>query len=170
MMNIETYGSQALREKATEVTEVDASIRDLADEMLKTMYANRGLGLAAEQVGRTESMCVIDVPREHLEDDVTMPLVLINPRIESMDGEVTAQEGCLSFPEIYVNIRRAMTVEVSYHDLDMQRRTLTVTGLLARAVQHEIDHLNGVLLVDRMSPVQRVSMAGKLKRLKRRSA
>jgi len=167
------YGSPELRRKSRKVEKVTAEIRRLAEDMLRTMRESNGLGLAAEQVGRAEAVCVIDVP-ENLQSDtgapdpeVPMPLVLINPEITAFEGEQTGQEGCLSFPEIYINLKRARTVEVSYVDLAGKPASVRVSGLAARAVQHELDHLNAVLLVDRMSPVQKVALAGKLKRLKK---
>jgi peptide deformylase len=98
-----------------------------------------------------------------------MPLVLINPRIVASSGTQVGQEGCLSFPDIYVQIKRAAEVTVAFTDLEGRERELHGMGLLARAIQHELDHLNAVLLVDRMSAVQKVSVAGKLKRLKKES-
>jgi len=160
------YGCEALRVKAKPVTAVDASVRRLVSDMLATMYAENGVGLAAEQIGRTEAVCVIDVPIEHA-CGVKMPLVMVNPDIIEMEGQQTGQEGCLSFPEIYVNVKRAERIRATYMDVDGNPQTVEAKGLLSRAVQHEHDHLNGVLLVDHMSPVQKVANAGKLKRLKR---
>ena len=173
-----TYGHAALRKKAEPVAEVTDAIRTLAGDMLQAMYRHRGLGLAAEQVNRPESICVIDVPPSHdvareggppLNPGVTMPLVLINPRIVAARGEQDGQEGCLSFPEIFVTIRRDWEVEVAFTGLDNLPHTVTAVGLLARAIQHEIDHLNGVLLVDHLSSVQKLALAGRLKRLKKQS-
>jgi peptide deformylase len=130
------------------------------------MYAENGVGLAAEQIGRTEAICVIDVPADQA-CGVKMPLVLINPVIVASEGEQVGQEGCLSFPDVYINVRRAERVEATYLDSEGNKQTVEATGLLSRAIQHELDHLNGVLLVDHMSPVQKVANAGKLKRLKR---
>jgi peptide deformylase len=172
--DVVVYGDPVLREKAVAVEKVDDSIRALAKDMLATMYDSNGLGLAAEQIGRTENLCVIDVPSSHDVDvgtgplqnpDVAMPLVLVNPRVTETSGEETAQEGCLSFPEIFVSIKRAEELTVVFTDLDNKERSLRVRGLLARTVQHEMDHLHGVLLVDRMSAVQKVAARGKLKRL-----
>jgi len=160
------YGSAVLREKATPVAEVDEAIRTLVGDMLASMYAKNGVGLAAEQIGRTEAVCVIDVPAEQA-CGVKMPLALINPRIEEAEGEQVGQEGCLSFPDVYINVRRAERVKATYLDPDGNAQAVEATGLLSRAIQHEIDHLNGVLLVDNMSPVQKVANAGKLKRMKR---
>lgn len=169
------YGNPALRKKAEPVGEVTAEIRQLAQDLLETMYANKGLGLAAEQVGRTEAMCVIDVPPMESEDgeivndnpDVSMPLVLIDPVIVDMRGTQNGAEGCLSFPEIYATVERAEEVTVEFTNLEGLRQSLDAKGLLARAIQHELDHLAGVLLVDRMSAVKRVAVSGRLKRLRR---
>ncbi len=170
------YGNDVLRSEAKPVTEVNASIADLAKNMLETMYAASGLGLAAEQVGHNEAICVVDVtpdrksrgPDEEDPDaDIAMPLVMINPEIVSESGEQRSQEGCLSFPDIYAMISRPAAAECAYTDLRGDRVTIKVHGLLARAVLHEVDHLKGVLLVDRMTAVQRVAVAGKLRRMKR---
>lgn len=177
VLPIVTYGDQALRCKAVEVEDITPQILDLARDMLDTMYASRGLGLAAEQVGRTEKICVIDVPLE-LEKEmcrefnaaIKMPLILINPEIVAHQGEQRDDEGCLSFPEIGAKITRANQVTVKYLDLGGGACEVVACGLLARAIQHETDHLNGVLLVDRMSAAQKMSAAGKLKRLQRRNA
>jgi len=169
-----TYGNPVLREKAVEVKEVNDSIRSLAEEMLATMHWERGLGLAAEQVGRTECMCVIDIPPEsdvgandeRDNPDVEMPLVLINPKIVEHTDEVqNGQEGCLSFPDIFAHVERWYEVDVEYTDLNGDCKTVHGKGLLARALQHELDHLDAVLLVDRMSHVKKVAVGGKLKRL-----
>ena len=171
--DIMTYGKTVLRRKAVPVEKVNDSIRRLAEDMLETMYFQKGLGLAAEQIGREESICVIDIPPDEAADEenpeISMPLVLINPVIVEMNGEQTGQEGCLSFPEIFVSITRAQEVKVSYLVLDNKKKTIKVNGLLARTVQHEVDHLLGILLVDRMSPAQKAAVAGKLKKLKKQS-
>ena len=151
-------------------------MRALARDMLETMYACNGLGLAAEQIGRTEAICVVDdSPARNPDDqektgadpDVPMPLVMINPEIGDMTGRHVCEEGCLSFPEIYVQVKRAWEVTVTYTTLDGTQQTIRAHGLLARAIQHEIDHLNGILLVDQMSHIQKIAIAGKLKRLKK---
>jgi len=171
-----TYGNKLLRRKSTRVEEVNDEVRALAQDMLKTMYASDGLGLAAEQVGRDEAICVIDIPPMRDEEtgapkrenpDVRMPLVLVNPRIIERDGEQVGSEGCLSFPGIFISVKRAETVTVEFRDMENEVRTVRATGLLSRAIQHELDHLDGVLLVDRMSPVQKVAVAGKLKKLRK---
>ena len=173
---IVTFGNEALRRKATPVTEVTDAVRRLATDMLETMYAARGLGLAAEQIGRTECLCVIDVPHDVEKEacreanvSVAMPLVLINPEIVASEGKQRNDEGCLSFPEIGAPVTRANQVTVTFTALTGERQTVTACGLLARAIQHEVDHLNGVLLVDKMSPMQKLAVSGQLKRLQAQS-
>lgn len=171
-----TFGSPVLRQKAVPVADISADIRRLADDMLETMYAYKGLGLAAEQVGKTWSICVLDVPPQYQPgagDEIpladvrlTMPLVMVNPEIIAKSGSIRQDEGCLSFPEIYAPVERPSEVTVAYLDLKGNRRVLKARHLLARAILHEFDHLSGVLLVDRMSVARRVSLSGRLKRLK----
>lgn len=175
--DIRTYGNPILREPSQPIPTITAEIRRLAEDMLAAMYAHNGAGLAAQQIGRTEAICVIDVSQREgpetpaataTEDPgVAMPLVLLNPRIIASSGQQRASEGCLSLPEIYVDVTRAAEVTVAFTDLRGRPQEITGHGLLARAIQHELDHLNGVLLVDHMSAVQKVALAGKLKRLKR---
>lgn len=175
-LEIRIYGSSALRAKAGQVDRVDDTVRQLAEDMLVAMRTSNGIGLAAEQVGRTEAVFVIDTSCADSDNTATgphgnqqpeMPIVFVNPEIMSMTGEVVEQEGCLSFPEVYADIKRAEEVTVEFTDLQNRRQRLHASGLLARAVQHEVDHLNGILLVDRMSVVQKVVTAGKLKRLRK---
>lgn len=169
------YGHPVLREKSKPVKEFTPALKSLAKDMLDTMRRYNGAGLAAQQIGKTDAICVIDVTVKETPDQekppenpgVPMPLVMVNPRIIVSKGKQTGQEGCLSFPEIYANIARAAEVTATYQTLDGVQATVTGVGLLARAIQHELDHLNGVLLVDRMSPVQKVANAGRIKRLKK---
>jgi peptide deformylase len=169
-----TYGNPILRKKAEEVGEITNALRELAKQMLETMYAERGVGLAAEQVGRLERMFIIDIPPDSDMDendqrenpDIEMPLVFINPVIlDHSDDIQVGPEGCLSFPEIFADVERWFEVDAEYTDLAGNRKKIHTKGLLARAIQHEFDHLNGILLVDRMSPVKKVTLGGKLKRL-----
>ncbi len=170
---ITTYGNEILRAKATPIIDISDDIKKLAADMLETMYYYNGVGLAAEQVGRTESICVIDIPTDAEKEEyrdknaVEMPLILINPQIITAEGEQRDEEGCLSFPHIGVQVTRANQVTVSFTTLENDRKTITAYGLLARAIQHETDHLKGVLLVDQMNAVQKLSVSGKLKRLQK---
>lgn len=176
-LKIRTYGDPVLRQKAQSVTALTDALRQLADDMLETMYAVRGLGLAAQQVGETCALCVVDVPPAldveeengpRLNPDVNMPLILFNPVIRTESAEkITCEEGCLSFPDIQTPIRRASEVVVGFMDRDGREREVKVRGWVARAIQHELDHLQGILMVDRMSPVKKISLSGQLKRLKK---
>jgi len=170
-----TFGNPELRVQSKPVEVVDDATRELARDMLRAMYRNNGLGLAAQQVGRSEALCVIDIPEDAGRRDGAapslplppMPLVLINPQITARAGSQVGQEGCLSFPDIYVNVKRDEEVTVEFLGLDGKAQSIRAAGLLSRAIQHELDHLDGVLLVDRMTPVQKVAVSGKLKRLKK---
>ena len=159
ILDIVKYGDDRLRVKATPVALVTDELRKLAQDMLETMYAARGVGLAAEQVGRAERLCVIDVPKDAEKPEcreanaaVAMPLILFNPEILSLEGKQRNDEGCLSFPNIGAQITRANKVTFTYLDKQGFRQTATACGLLARAVQHETDHLDGVLFIDRLDP------------------
>jgi len=168
-------GDPVLREKAQPVTVFDASVGQLVDDLLQTMCAHKGLGLAAEQIGSTAAVCVIDAEGCIRGDEgaelplgIPHPLVLVNPAIRELEGTQIGQEGCLSFPDVYVTIKRGDRVTVDYQDVTGASQSLVATGLLSRAIQHEIDHLRGVLFTDRMTPAQKVATAGKVKRLKKR--
>ena len=176
IQKIVCYGEESLRAKAIPVTEITPEIRQLVTDMIETMRAARGVGLAAEQIGRQDAVCVIDVPVESEKPECTtfnspvaMPLIMLNPEVGDPRGKQRDEEGCLSFPDISVPVTRAGQVTATYTDLDGLRQTITVQGLLARAIQHECDHLNGVLLVDRMSTLQRMSVAGQLRRLRQKA-
>ena len=175
--DIVKYGDPVLRTKGKRLEAFDDEIRALAADMLETMYEANGVGLAAQQVGRALQLTVIDVsdaenrpsrmwlageevdPKEH------MPLILINPELQLGDEVEIGTEGCLSFPEITAEIPRALKVKVNARDLNGNRLEFEAAGLLGRAVQHEADHLNGILFIDRMSSAAKAALAGKLKRL-----
>jgi peptide deformylase len=151
---IRILGDPVLREPAQEVGEVDEEVRALVEDMLATMYHAEGIGLAAPQVGISQRVIVVDV-RDADEDDVG-PLALINPKvIESSKKQDKAPEGCLSIPGMEEVVERPAEVTVEGMDPDGERVVLELTGLLSRAVQHEIDHLDGVLFFDRISPLKR---------------
>lgn len=166
------YGEKILREKSVPVGAVDAPLRQLAAEMIDLMHASRGVGLAAQQVGHLERMCVIDIPEdcENAEDaafnaPIQMPLVMFNPEVIACEGSQRDKEGCLSFPKVGGSITRAAQVTCQYVDFDNRPQMVTVRGFLARAVQHEVDHLDGILYIDHMSAVERLGFAAKLKKL-----
>ncbi|MBR1588134.1 MAG: peptide deformylase [Kiritimatiellae bacterium] len=173
LLKIVHYGDKVLREKARPVPAVTPELVKLAEDMVETMYKARGVGLAAEQVGRLESVCVIDVPGSCEEDDETrafnaavkMPLVMFNPVVISTEGSQSGREGCLSFPRLGGTVVRPGQVTCQYTDLRGMPQIITARGFLARAVMHETDHLNGVLYVDRMSAAEKLEMADKLRRM-----
>ncbi len=172
VLRVYKYGEAVLREKAKSVAAVTPELRKLADDMLETMADVGGVGLAAEQVGRTEALCVIDIPEncETQEDamfnaPIRMPLKLFNPEIVSAEGAQCDKEGCLSFPKIGGTIVRAQEVTCRYIDENNLPQAITARGFLARAIQHELDHLNGILYIDHMTAVQRLEYATRLKKL-----
>jgi peptide deformylase len=150
----------SLKAKANPVTAFDDSIRRLVDDMLETMYAAPGIGLAATQVGVMKRIIVLDVARE---EEPPRPLALINPELLWQSEEVnTYNEGCLSLPEQYAEVTRPERIKFRYFDREGKRHDVETGGLLATCVQHEIDHLNGVLFVDYLSPLKRNMILRKL--------
>jgi peptide deformylase len=148
-LEIHKLGSKELRAPARRISKVDASVRDLARDMLRSMYTAKGIGLAAPQVGVHRQLLVIDLD---LEEAATPPLVLINPEITAAGASFnTYEEGCLSIPGVYLDVVRPSVVEVTYRDETGRPRRLKADGLLARCIQHEMDHLQGVLFVDRVT-------------------
>jgi peptide deformylase len=147
--DIHKLGDQVLRTPARRIGKVDDAVRDLARDMLISMYAAKGIGLAAPQIGVHQQLLVIDL---ELDDETSPPLVLINPEITAVGGSLcTYEEGCLSIPGVYLDVVRPSVVEVSYRDELGRPKRIKADGLMARCIQHELDHLNGVLFVDRVT-------------------
>lgn len=157
-LDIYLLGHPVLREETTPVAAITDEVRTLIDDMFETMWAAKGIGLAATQVGRRERLFVADV------DD--RPIALINPEIILREGSAKAEEGCLSIPEIYGDVERARRVIVRALDREGQPTEVDATELLARCIQHEIDHLHGRLFLDYLSPVKRSSAMRKWKKLR----
>jgi peptide deformylase len=176
---IRKYGDAILRAKGKRIEHVDDQIRSLAEDMLETMHAANGVGLAAQQVGEALQLTVLDVSQvedrpstmtmngEPLEIEAAMPLVLLNPILRLGEEKDSGTEGCLSFPDITAEIDRATSVEVEAVTLEGETIRIEASGLLSRALQHEVDHLNGILFIDRMSSAAKATLASKLKRLQR---
>jgi len=162
-MDLRFYPDPVLREPTEAVTVFDDTLAELARRMVETMHANNGLGLAGPQVGVGRSIVIVSS-----DGQPGNGLVLINPEIVQSESEQVGEEGCLSFPGIFVKIRRFERVRVRYQDVTGQGSEIEAEGLFARAIQHECDHLQGRLLVDRMSAVQKMAQRRRLRELRDR--
>ena len=152
VLEIQKFPAPILKKKADSVSVFDEDLQKLIDDMIETMYAAPGVGLAAPQVGVSQRLAVIDISSK---DDKYPLIVLINPCIVRADGEIEFEEGCLSIPEYTAKIRRSERLIVRAHERDGREVEIDAGGLLAIALQHEIDHLDGLLLIDRISPIKR---------------
>src|SRR5213080_4173557 len=171
------YGDPILRAKGERIEKIDDRVRELAANMIETMHAAHGVGLAAQQIGEPLQLTVLDVSA--VEDrpstlklggknvDPKRPIVLINPEIELRGETELGVEGCLSFPEITGDIERAQSVLVRAQSLEGELFQIEASGLLARAIQHEHDHLHGILFIDRMSSAAKAALSSRLKRLQK---
>jgi peptide deformylase len=153
----------ALKKKSSPVARVDDSVRALVDDLFETMYAADGVGLAAPQVGVLRNVIVLDTsPRQ----PDAQPVAMVNPVILSLEGELTFSEGCLSIPGEAEEVDRAAIATVQYFDVDGKQKTMRAEGLLAIAIQHECDHLQGTMFVDHISSLKRELIRKRMKRLK----
>lgn len=178
-LEILTFPDPRLRLKCQPVEAVSDEHRQLAADMLETMYSFHGIGLAAAQVNRQIRFTVIDTRRpvdddarvrdelggeSELEKAIPQPLYLFNPVITKREGKTTYNEGCLSVPSYFETVERSNYIELEYLDLDGKKQTLKTDGLLAICIQHEIDHLDGKLFIDRLSPVKSARVKAKIKK------
>jgi peptide deformylase len=172
-LKIYTFPDQVLAQVAKPIARVEKTYHKLADDMLETMYYAPGIGLAANQVGVLERILVLDTEYEleELEEGQAPPAasevvgnalvkngkprIIINPEIIQKEGNILFEEGCLSVPEYLAEVRRAEKIKLKYQDVDGVERTLSAEGLLAIAIQHEMDHLDGKLFIDRLSPLKK---------------
>jgi peptide deformylase len=161
---IRCYPDPILQVKAAEIETIDGRVAHLAGEMAETMYAAPGVGLAAPQVGVSERLIVLDCRHP---EGVKELITLINPEIIEAEGRVVEEEGCLSLPGIRENVTRAARVLVRGHDLNEREQEIEAEGLLAVALQHEIDHLEGILFIDRISRLKRGIIQRKMRKLVR---
>jgi peptide deformylase len=178
-LSILQYGDPILRAKGKPIDKIDNRIRELAQNMIETMRGANGIGLAGQQVGEPLQLTVLDISQvedrpstmklngAEVDPEAAMPLVLINPLITRSEGSAIGTEGCLSFPEITGEIERAESVTVRAQTLETKAVEIEATGLLARALQHESDHLNGILFIDRMSSAAKATLSSRLKRLQK---
>ena len=176
-MEVVQYGNRILRKQCIPVVNFDDKLASLAKKMLATMSNKEGIGLAAPQVNLCQQLVVIDL--QNMTDSVTlfkvdsqdqtlkdwMPLCFVNPKITKTFGSATENEGCLSIRDVIAPVTRAETITVQVSLLDSKSIEIETNGLLARALQHEIDHLNGILFIDRVSPIQKAKLKKTLKNL-----
>ncbi|MBX7217173.1 MAG: peptide deformylase [Candidatus Kapabacteria bacterium] len=167
ILPIYTFDHPILRKKLKAVEEINAEIAQLAQDMLATMHNADGIGLAANQVGKNLAMTVIDVSSyEGFEQQ--QPLVLINPVIEAFsDEEIPMEEGCLSLPDLRADVIRPAMIQVRFYDVEMREHVLETDRILARVMQHEIDHLNGIYFFDHLKPIRRALLKRRLMDIKR---
>lgn len=167
ILPVYTYNHAVLKQRTAQIADMTDDLRSLIEDMFETMYKANGIGLAANQVGKGLSLTVIDVADRDESEDPGQ-LVLINPVIEAFsDDEEEFEEGCLSLPDYRDTVIRPSGIQVRFHDVDMKERVMEVDGLLARVMQHEIDHLNGIYFFERLSPIRRTLGNGKLKKIAR---
>ncbi len=169
------FGNSVLREKAAPITNFDAELEKLGKDMISTMREEEGIGLAGPQIGKSLRIFTMEVPVDMDEDEngqplnagLESPLVVVNPEIEVVgDVEEEMEEGCLSIPEVRGKVIRPFAIKLRYQNVKGESKELELQGLAARCVQHETDHLNGVLFIDYLSSVKKMSIKGKLKRIK----
>lgn len=160
--NIRLYGDPVLRHTAVKVIDFSEAVRNIANGMMETLLEENGLGLAAPQVGISDRIVVIDRSTQENGSDLW---VIVNPEIAALEGECTYEEGCLSLPKLYEDVVRPEFVRLNYQDLEGNEQVAELEGMMARVVQHEADHLNGILFIDRLSAVKRQFLAKSLKSL-----
>jgi peptide deformylase len=156
LLPIHLLGSPVLRQHSVEVTTIDHEVRRLIDDMFETMDAAKGIGLAANQVGVTRRVAVVDVDGDRF--------AMIDPRIIETEGSAAAEEGCLSIPDIYADVTRPERIVIEALDRDGNRYHKEASGLKARAIQHEIDHLDGILFLDHLSLIKRQMLLARWRR------
>ncbi len=162
VLEIKKYPDPVLRQKAEEVKDLNGALQKLIDDMIQTMHEAPGIGLAAPQVGRPLRLIVTDISHREPEQPL---IVLINPEIVEAEGKIDSEEGCLSVPGYYTTIKRKGRVLVRGLDRDGKPVEIEAEGLLARVLQHEIDHLNGILFIDHLSPIKKEFFKKRYKRM-----
>lgn len=168
LLPVRIIGDEILRQKAEPVAEIGPEIREFTRDLVHTMYLRDGVGLAAPQVGKSLRIFAAD-PWWGREERQKEPLVLINPVIEASSGESVNEEGCISIPGIYADVARPSSITISYTDLDGQRQKLDLEGFAAIVMQHEYDHLDGVLFTDKISPLTKLKLKRRIKDLEKKT-
>ncbi|MBF0345804.1 MAG: peptide deformylase [Nitrospirae bacterium] len=165
ILKIKTYPARVLKETAKAVKSVDGRLQELIANMSETMYYANGVGLAAPQVGVSKRLIIVDT--SYREEGGSNLIVVVNPEIVYQEGDVTAIEGCLSLPRFTININRSARVYIKGLNADGNPLEIEATGLFGRALQHEIDHLNGVLLIDRLTSLEKQNISYSLQKIQR---
>jgi peptide deformylase len=181
-LRVTQYNEPILREQGKVIETFDSDLEMLSEEMIETMYENEGIGLAAQQIGEALMLCVIDVPQTRDSSftftidgksppaELIMPMALVNPKLELLPSQITTyEEGCLSFPGINGTVKRPDSVRVSFQDTQGIPHVMECNGLLGRCVQHEVDHLNGILFIDRMEKESLNILDSRIKKLKKQT-
>jgi peptide deformylase len=158
VLRVRRYGDPVLRRRAADVTDITPQVRAIVADMIETMYDEAGIGLAAPQIGVSLRLMVVG------HEERREPRALVNPAIVARSGEVTAEEGCLSLPGIFAEVTRSEWVDLEATDLEGRPVKIHRRGLLARVLQHEVDHLDGVLFIDRLDPVTRDRIKRRIKK------
>ncbi len=165
MIEIRCYPDPVLKQRSQEIENIDKEIKKLTQDMFEVMYANKGVGLAAPQIGVLKRIITVDVSGSEKKES---PMVLINPIIVDKEGEEESEEGCLSLPGFKCKVKRASKVRVRYTDLEGEDKIINATELLAICLQHEIDHLNGRLIIDYAGKLKRAMYDKRIKKMKKK--
>lgn len=166
-LSIVEYPDKRLKEVSKEVDKFDAELHELLDAMYPMMMKSNGIGLAAIQVGHAKRVLLLNIPDENDQQSIDNLIEMVNPVIIEKSGETTYQEGCLSVPSFYEDINRYETITVNYQDRHGNTKTIEADGLLSIAIQHEIDHLNGILFIDKLSYSRRKKFEKEYKRMQK---
>ena len=170
LLNVHTYPDPALKRKADMVTVFDRDLAKIADSMLETMYEEHGIGLASVQVGVLKQLVVIDLKSGEEDTSLREPRIFVNPRITERSGETVTEEGCLSVIEFRTEVKRAERVSLEYQDLKGKPQQLDADGLLAVCLQHELDHLQGILFIDHLPLLKQKMVKKRLAKQAREAA
>lgn len=167
VLPINIYGDEILRQKAKKITKIDDNLLRFIEDMYETMKESDGIGLAATQVGKRLQILVADISEVEGYEN-TKPMIVINPKILLTEGEMEMEEGCLSLPGLRVNVRRPVKIKLKYNDLELKEHIEDFDGLMARVLQHEIDHLNGKLIIDYLSKTEKEKIKPILEKMTKR--
>ena len=170
LLTVHTFPDPVLKQKALPVDEFDEKLSELAENMLETMYEERGIGLAAVQVAVLKQLVVVDLKSGEEDISLREPRIFVNPRIVERSGETISEEGCLSVTEFRAEVKRSESIKLEYQDLQGNPQTLEADGLLSICIQHELDHLQGILFIDHLPLLKQKMVKKRLAKLSREAA